>query len=219
MDPLSAAARGLELEELERGLLAQAGRARRALAEAAGTRVTWRFRVVRGGVEQEFLAAAREADLISLGFVGGGAGAAARVGSLARRTVLESSHSVLLLRRPITAGVPVVVYYDAGPDSDQALASATSLANALDSGITVITSATTDDERQQLEAAIAQRLGAAGLEGRVRHRGAAGDRGLHEALQAAQGGVLVLSAHSPVVERERLGALLDTCSCSLWLIR
>lgn len=60
--------RVLDEAGMERDLQLQASQARRALANAAAdAEATWTFRVVRGVVTTEILAAALEADLLTLG--------------------------------------------------------------------------------------------------------------------------------------------------------
>jgi len=61
----SARSRPLDVESMERSLRAWADEARRMLASVAGrTSVRWSFRVARGSVAAELLAAASEADLV-----------------------------------------------------------------------------------------------------------------------------------------------------------
>ena len=130
VDAASARPRAFEPADLEHALRARAEQARRMLAAAAGTRISWSFRVARGKVESEFLAAARKADLVSLGFVGDRPAGGTAAGSLARRAVFDSSRSVLLLRQRQSAGAPVALCLDKGPKGVRALDCAASLAKA-----------------------------------------------------------------------------------------
>ncbi len=220
IDSLSAQPRAFDAADLERELRAQAERARKALAEAAGTRVAWSFRVVRGRVQSELLAAAGDADLLSLGFVGTRLAGGARAGSLARSAALESPRSVLLLRDRETAGAPVAVWFDEDAHGESALDAAASLAKAQGGGLTVVTRAGNEDEARRIEAAVAGRLRETGLEPRYLHLAGAGERTLRAALDAAHGGVLVVSVHGALVADETtLRSLVETCSCSLLLTR
>ncbi len=219
VDAVSARPRALEPSDLERELKTQAEQARRTLAASAGTRVSWSFRVVRGRIESEFLAAAREADLVSLGFVGDRPAGGTAAGSLARRAVLDSPASVLLLRRHQSAGAPVAVCFDKGPKGGRALDRAASLAKALGGALTVLTFADGGDEERETEAAVAHRLRGSNLKPRFLHLGAGGGHELDKALRAAHGGVLVVSAKSPLVEGDTLRRLIENCACSLLLAR
>jgi hypothetical protein len=80
----SATKRRLDVESMERALRTLAGEARDTLAViAARTPVQWSFRVARGTLSAELLAAAGEADLI----IAGAAQPAALPGSLRIRVV------------------------------------------------------------------------------------------------------------------------------------
>ena len=219
IDAASSQARAIDRPDLERELRARAESVRRKLASAAGERVSWTFRVVRGQVEAEFMAAAREADLVSIGFVGDRRGGAAGTGSLARRAVLESPGSVLLLRCQQGAGSPVAVCLDDGRHGDRALDCAASLAKSQGGGLTVVTFAGDENEERDIEARATDRLGDVGLKPRFLHLGAAGAHDLDAASRAAQGGVLVVSAESPLVGGELLRTLVENCACSLLLAR
>ncbi len=219
VDSLSARARPVDPADLETAMRAQAARARKALAAAAGSRVTWSFRVVRGSVEGEVLEAARKVDLVSLGFTGGWAAGGVRTGSLARRAVLELPGSVLLLRQVQRAGAPVAVCYEESPGGERALFCAASLARAQGGGLVVVTEAETVQEAHDIEAKIAAHLRGWHLDLRFRHVGDGGKKSLREALAVAHGGIMVVSADSAPVEGEALGNLVESCSCSLFLAR
>lgn len=219
VDAASARPRAFEPAELERESRARAEQARQMLAAAAGTRISWSFRVARGKVESEFLAAARKADLVSLGFVGDRPAGGTAVGSLARRAVFDSSRSVLLLRRRQSAGAPVALCLDKGPKGVRALDCAASLAKAQGGPLTVVTFAATKTEERRIEARVADRLHGLNLGFSFLHLGAAGRRDLDAVLRAAHGGVLVVSAESPLVEGDTLRTLVENCACSLLLAR
>ena len=217
----SAAPRDIVPADVERGARAQADRLRQTLASAAGAmagnRVTWRFRVVRGDVAGEIMAAAEGADLLSLGFVGERPTGGAQAGSLVRRAVREAPHSLLLLRRAESGGMPVAVCLDGGADSAAALATAAALARAQGGRLTVVVLAADDAAAQAIETAAADQLGEHHDNVDIVRQPAAA--GLGAALKAARGGVLVIGAKSELVADEPLDRLLDACSCSLLLAR
>ncbi len=219
VDTLLGCPRPFESADVEHDLKARAERARRALARLAGTRVTWKFRVARGNVEDEFLAAARSADLVSLGFAGVGQAGGARAGSLARRAAREVRASVLLLREHKPAGTPVAVCYEEGPEGERALFTATALARAQGSDLTVMTFAGDDEEARKIEAAVVKIVNDWKPEPRFLHLTAAGGRDLRAAARAARGGILVVGAASALAHRESLRSLVEGCACSLLLTR
>ncbi len=219
VDAYSAAPRAFDPADMERALRARAEQTRQRLAEAAGTRVAWTFRVVRGNVEGEVLAAARESDLLSLGFFGdrpaGGRGA----GSLARRAVRDAPGSVMLLRQPGPVEGPVVVCLDEGPEGERALATAAPLARAHGGTLTAVTFGGDDERARRLELAASEQLAGSGVKTRFVRVPAAGRHGLKSLLPAVHGGVLVVSPASDLVKSGAIDDLIEECPCSLLIAR
>lgn len=220
VDAWSSGPREVEPVDVERALRRQAERVRNHLADAAGSRVTWRFRVARGDVEGEIMAAARHADLLTLGFVGdrpaGGRGA----GSLARRAAREAPGSVLLAQRSAIGGGPVVLCLDDSPEGERALATAASLARAHGGGLTVVCLGDPLDEHaQDLESDVANRLSDLGITSRFTWVPPEARRALPAVLREAHGGALVLSATSELAHSDILDSMIEDGSCSLLLVR
>ncbi|MFP6740231.1 MAG: universal stress protein [Alphaproteobacteria bacterium] len=220
IDAWSAGPREVEPPDVERALRLQAQRVRRHLADAAGTRITWNFRVARGDVEGEIMAAARDADLLTLGFVGdrpvGGRGA----GSLARRAAREAPGSVLLAQRAQIDEGPVVLWLDGGPQGDQALTTAASLARTHGGRLTVICFGNALDEHaQDLESDVANRLSDLGITSRFTWVPSEARRALPAVLREAHGGTLVVSTASDLAESDILDTLIEESACSLLFVR
>lgn len=109
----------------EAELRAVASHVREALELAASTnRVSFSFRVTRGRVVQELLAAAAEADLVVLGAAGHGRSGRGAVGETARAAAARAPASVLLLARGSGLGGPAVAVDDGTPAGVRALAAA-----------------------------------------------------------------------------------------------
>src|SRR6516165_5238200 len=105
----TASLEALDSLRMERALKAQAAQAREALAAAARrAQVQWSFRVVRGQVTQEVLAAAAKADLVTLGKQGRSRSPGARLGSTALRVALDAPGALLLVEYGVPAGQPVL---------------------------------------------------------------------------------------------------------------
>ncbi len=122
VDWLTASAARLASDEMRRHLRAQAGRARRSLGRAAEREgVRWSFRVTRGTVATEIVAARSEEAVVGLGRVGWSLRRRRRLGSTAR-ALLEGSHRPLLLvpRRP-SGGPGVAVFFDGSEEAGEAL--------------------------------------------------------------------------------------------------
>lgn len=113
----------------EAELRAVAARARDALERAASAeRVACTFRVARGAVVAEVLAAAGDADLLVLGAGGQRRSGAARAGETVRAAAARGRSSVLVLRRGGRLGDPVVAVDDATAGAARAVAVARALA-------------------------------------------------------------------------------------------
>ena len=220
IDAYSPGPREVEPVDLERALRLEAERVRRLLARAAGTRIAWTFRVARGDVEREVLAAARDADLLTLGFVGGRPTGGRRAGSLARRAAREAPGSVLLSQYSRAGEGPVVVCLDDSPEGEHALATAASLAHAHGRTLTVVCFGEASSRTaQKLEARAAERLSMLDLPARFIRVPPDPRRALYGVLREAHGGTLVVSATSGLAQGDILESLIEDCSCSLLLAR
>jgi len=122
-----ATARQMGLEDIQRRLRARAAVMRRELEELAEQHhVISTFRVVRGPVASELLAAALEADVLALGRLGHSVARRARLGSTARAAI-ERAASAVLLVKPGVEGGPVVALYDGSDAGRRALEAAADL--------------------------------------------------------------------------------------------
>ncbi|MEJ2238448.1 MAG: universal stress protein [Gemmatimonadales bacterium] len=143
--------RRIDPDNLRRQLRWQAERARRELESAArALGVTVVFRVARGRVNEELLAALSEADLLSLGKGGKTLAARLGLGSTARAIAAGASGRVLLLSHVSRVAGPVVAVYDGSPSGERALASAMELARGLKTDLTVLCLAETRERAQEL---------------------------------------------------------------------
>lgn len=133
---LSAVSRRLDERRIEREYQRQAETIRQAIADtAAHYQITWSFRVVRGKVSKELLAATQSAGLVTLGRVGRSMGK--RYGSTAQALVDQSKQPVLLLG---DSGLtfPMTVICSKSPASTRALHLAILLMNDVDHSLRVL---------------------------------------------------------------------------------
>jgi len=215
--PFAAPAR-LDRARMERELRAQAAQARQALAAACEQRqVKWSFRVVRGEVAPEVLAAALEADLLILGKASRPLVRRVRMGSTARAAAAQCPRSVLLLQRDKAISTPVVVAYDGSNPSRQALVMAAHLARKKGGFLTILIVAGAVDAAQRLQVQVAGLLRGQGLIARYRRLTSAGVATLTREVQAERSGVLVLSG--TILAPEPLQTLLDEVDCPVLLVR
>jgi nucleotide-binding universal stress UspA family protein len=119
----------LDRASAEAALRAVASHARSALERAASAHhLAWSFRVARGRVAHELLAAAEAADLVVLGAAGHGRPSRGAVGATARAAAARARPSVLLLARGSRLGGHVLAVDDGTPGGTRALAAARLLA-------------------------------------------------------------------------------------------
>jgi hypothetical protein len=223
----SATVRGLASRDLERQLRLQAERARRALERHAGQfRVRWSFRVVRGRVSAEILAAAAGADLVSLGRSAGWAGRR-RLGSVARALLARGTGRVLLLPHQHPAGPlrpPAVVLYHGDDASRDALAAGVEFAGEQARGaherLVVLLPPEADAEAvDRFRAEVDERLAESDLVARFQRLGAAGSAALARAVAHARARILFLPVTAPVLAAEDLAALVERLDCAVMLVR
>lgn len=106
----------VDREAAESALRALAFRAREALSRiAAGRRLTWSFRVVRGSIAPQVLAAAEGADLLVLGAAGHARQGRAGLGATARSAAASAPSSVLIIARGDGVGERVLLVDDGSP--------------------------------------------------------------------------------------------------------
>ena len=215
--PFAAPARP-DPARMERALRAQAAQARQALARASEQRhVDWSFRVVRGEVALEVLAAAMEADLLTLGKASRPLTQRVRLGSTARAAATEAPCCVLVLQRDVGIKPPVTVTYDGTSTAQKALAMAAHLAHQQGGGLTVLILADLADDAQRLQAEVADLLHRRRPAVRYRQLPDASEATLAHTVQTERSGVLVLSG--TVLTQEALQALLDEVDCPVLLVR
>lgn len=190
----SATTEALDLAAMERDLRVRAEQARKALsAVAERAQVPWSFRVVRGQVASEVLAAALEADLLILGKAGGSL-VGRTVGSTARAAAAHAPRSLLFVEPGSLFGPAILALHDGSTGSRQALSAAARLAKAADKDLIVLiaTEGPNEVDRLQKDAAALLR----GLETRVHFRRIPGVDilSLTRAVKREGRGVLVLSS-------------------------
>ena len=208
----------LDRARMERALRAQAAQARQALAAASERRhVAWSFQVVRGEVAPEVLAAALEADLLTLGKASRPLIRRVRMGSTARAAAESAPCCVLVLQRDAGIHPPVLVTYDGTPTAQKALMMAARLARQQAGDLTVLVVADTEAEAQRLRIEATDFLGRPGIKLRHRWLTDASSATLTQETHSERSGVLVLS--STVIPQEALQTLLDAVDCPVLLVR
>lgn len=217
----------LDHRGMEQQLRLLAWQARRTLREAAEAHaVEWSFRVVRGQVTPEVLAAALDADLLTLGKASRPLTRHNRLGSTARAAATEAAGSVLLVEAAGSDHRPVVVLYESTAAGKQALVAAAYLALAKHVSLVVLIAADALDEEAQALAEEARAWLEAQPDELVKgvtaeyRRIAQGDVArVVEAVRLEGGGALVLGGRGPLLRASAVQALLDELDCLLMLVR
>ncbi len=208
LDLLTASSRDAESREVEDQLKAHARQARETLDRLADRlRIKSSFKVARGGVTEEILAAATDADLVTLGRVGWTVRPRRDLGKTAHTLISSGRRRVLLLKRAVAVKAPIIVLFEASDAGRDALDLAAQLASRRRDPLRVLLVG--GDERG-LCAEIADRLGprtAATWLGRP------GPEALTHAVSHQLGGVVIVPVAGPDLGEEHLRALLDAVAC------
>ena len=215
--PFAGSARP-DTARMERALRVQAAQARRALERASELRhVEWSFQVVRGQVALEVLAAALEADLLTLGKASRPLLQRIRLGSTARAAAREAPCCVLMLQRDAGIAPPVMVTYDGTPTSQKALTMAVHLAGRQAGELIVLIMAHSLDGARRLETEASGLLRERLHTPHFRQLIDADRMTLTHQVQTEGCGVLVLSG--TILSPEAIQTLLDEVDCPVMLIR
>jgi nucleotide-binding universal stress UspA family protein len=219
----TASVASLDLEQMERALKAQAAEARQALVAAAKrAHVQWSFRVARGRVAHEVLAAAAAADLVTLGKLGRSRSPQARLGSTVLRVLAGAPIALLLVQewRERARGLrPVLVVYDGSEGAGHALDAAARLAEASGFSLTVLLLADDPEAIQELKLAVARSLAGRSIEVRWQSLTSAEGLNLLRVIQSDDAALVVLSLSSQRLPRATVGKLLEHVTNPVLLIR
>ena len=166
----SGTVRQVERAELERHLRTQAANARRALESvAAQAHLRYSFRITRGTVATELLAAAAQVDLISLGRSGWSPIQSHRIGTTTETILSRTDAPVFLLRRGLRMGQSVVTVYDGSTPARNALKLAVQIAHH-ESTPLVLVFPTLGTHADSLKVEVENDLDALGVNRPIRYR-------------------------------------------------
>lgn len=215
----TATRRRLDIRALERQLRVQARRAQQRLsAIAERDRLQWSFRVARGAIASELLAASSDVDLVILGKSGWSLRRRRRLGSTARALVFGAPALTLILQEGTCLGLPVMAVYDGSQSATRTLAAAAFLARSQEGPVTVVI-IDGEEDVEELRDQAADQLRKLGVQGRYRPLTRSSVPGLARMVQAEGCGTLVLPAESALLEDEALLALLDEIDAPTLFVR
>jgi len=200
-EPLDSIHMERELKLLAR----QAQKSLAALAERSGIR--WSFRVVRGKVTVEILAAASGSDLLTVGRSGWSLARRMQLGSTAQNAAINAPKALLLVKRPLAVDRPVMVLFDGSPLAEQVLKAATRLASAFQNRLTVFLVTDSLQNAKKLERQAARLMKSRTIQAKFRPLFSTDTLYLADAVEAEAGGLLVLGRqyeHLPENEIQNL---------------
>jgi nucleotide-binding universal stress UspA family protein len=215
----TAARRRLDAQGLQRQLRAQARRVQQRLAAIAERdRLQFSFRVARGTISSELLAASSEVDLVILGRSGGSLHRKGQLGSTARAIISGAPALTLILQEGTCLGLPVMVVYDGSRLAQKALSAAVLLARAQEGSVTVVIM-DGESETQRLKDQAAAQLRIHDVEGRYRLLTRSSVPKLAQLVRMEGCGTLVLPAKVALLQDEVLLALLDEIDVPTLFVR
>ena len=216
----SALRRELNLDAIEGVFKGIAEQARRAMAEAAGkVRVPWTFRVARGMVASELLAALAEADLLTIGIASREFGRRQRLGSTAFAAMTAAPGAVLLLQRGASIREPVMVVLDGSDASLKALSAAAELAKACGDGLVVLILSDDLKVARKLQEQASAALKGTGRQARFRSLAGAEPSDLIQTAREERAGLLVLPGPSALLEHDDFQDLVAQIGCPVFIMR
>ncbi|MFO1190060.1 MAG: universal stress protein [Alphaproteobacteria bacterium] len=212
------------LPGMENQLRALATRARRAFEEA-GRRsgVPHRFRIARGQVARELIAAAAEADLLILGWASqappGLPLPSPRLGATARSVARGAGRSVLLLRSGARFVRPALVVYDGTISAARALAAAISMTDGGHELLNILAVGDDVDEIRERQTRVRAWLRRRRIDANIGTMRAPTPARIAALLRQSGCLTLVVHAESPLLSGEPGATLLDAIECPVLIVR
>lgn len=208
---------------MERGIRAQAAAARRALALAAETRhVEWSFRVARGRVDVEILAAAPEADLVVLGKTSLSGVGAGRLGRTARALAASNQGAILFSEHRRSASMhegPVTAVFDGTGAARRALSVAARIANRDGGTLNVLVPGDPSEEAEALKREAADLVRGERIDVEFDSCPGRGCDSLLRAVAWRPGSLLVIGEDSALLGDEPITDLIERSECPVLLVR
>lgn len=212
--------RRIDRAETERQLRIQAQRLQKILSEVAGRfHVPWKFRVTRGGVPAEVLAAAENADLTILGRSGRSLPGRRRVGSTVRTVISKGRGMTLIIQQGMRFQPPVQVLFTGSALSEKALVLALDLGRKKEIPVVVLV-AGGPEEQAGLQERARELIGSRGGEASLHILPRALDLSqIDQAVRLHGSGPLFLPCEEPQLHGEELQSLVDSVQNPILLVR
>ncbi len=212
--------RRVETRELSRQLQVQAGRVQtrfRVRTQRLATRCT--FRVVRGRVAPEVLAAAAEADVVIMGKGAWSPFETEHLAPAVREVLTKTPASTLVLRAGAEIEPPMRVVYDGTSLADKAVATAAELTKDDDGHVMIFLVGEDPDEASCMEQKVTERWEDQGIELSFHRLTKGSVSRLAHLVAHEEGGTLVLPAGEEALEDEAVLSFLDVTRVPVLLVR
>ena len=216
----SAKQQPLSFATMEQQLRAQGEQAHRAMASLANpANVRWSFRVVRGEVNAEVLAAASETDVLALGKTGWSLAVQSHLGSIAQAAALHSPRTLLLVQRGIPFKRQVIAVVNDAENLQPILNVSARLAQVYGNRLVVLLSTAKPDNAEELSHQALSLLKQESENLHLHFRQIPGTDllSIAHAVQAEGGGILAIG--ESVCSAETLKQLLHHLGTPIFLVR
>jgi nucleotide-binding universal stress UspA family protein len=215
---VSGSIRQLDTQQMQRQLRAQANRVRRRLSLLADRwGIRWDFRVARGAIDDELMAAASKADLVILGRMGWSG--SQRLGSTAQAMAAQQVRPALIHAPRVKLRSLILVIYDGSETARRALTMAAGLVERQKGYLTVAILSTGHERAKDLQIEVGLWLRSRGMQARYRWLLEADEGMIKELMRVEEGCVLVLPGELSILEGERLTGLIDDLRCPVMVVR
>ena len=220
VDPLSASLRPIDRQHISRQFRMQAIRARKALELVANrTHVQWSFRVIRGHVTAEIMAAASEADLVILGKAGWSPTREKRLGTTAQKILSEAPCLTLVLQQGIRLELRIMVLFDRSEDAQKALEVAVQVLHGKTGQLTVLLPEEDENVLQEIHTQIDTFLQEYDLKAHYYKITDMNTQRLASMVNREKIGILLLPGSSYLLKEESLQSLLKQAECPVLIVR
>ncbi|MDR4505049.1 MAG: universal stress protein [Candidatus Scalindua sp.] len=220
VDTFSASLRPIDRQHISRQFRMQAIRARNALEQVADrTHIQWSFRVIRGHVTAEIMAAASEADIVILGKAGWSPTREKRLGTTAQKILSEAPCLTMVLQHGIRLELRLMVLFDKSGDAQKALGVAAQLLQGKAGQLTVLLSVEEEAALQETHAQIDTFLQEYDLQAHYYTLTDINAQKLASLVDREKIGVLLLPGSSRLLKEESLQALLRQAECPVLIVR
>jgi hypothetical protein len=215
----SVTRRALDVAGMERSLRALASEAQRTLETlAARAPVPWSFRVARGSLMAELLAAAGEGDLLVGAATAWEPGFAVADEPLALRLAASARAAVLLLQRDLLPHGPIIALCPVSAEPGHVIAAALGIVHSVGDGLRVVLVGGERAAADGWEREARRLLEAQGEEAQFLRVPAGNARALRAALAERAPGVLMLAGTYAPPERATLRDLLGELGCPILVL-